>query len=105
MYEVTKFFHLAAGLIWLGGMTLLLWAVRPTVIAQLEPHQRIPLLSAVLSRFFKLVGLCIAILLVTGGLMFADTMAITKDAKHPQNAMAFIDFFLRPETVLPWPTR
>ena len=38
-----------------------------------------------------------ALLPSTGGLMFADTMAITKDAKHPQNAMAFIDFFLRPE--------
>jgi len=24
-------------------------------------------------------------------------MAVTKDAKHPNNAMAFIDFFLRPE--------
>ena len=38
-----------------------------------------------------------ALLPSTGALMFADTMAITKDAKHPQNALAFIDFFLRPE--------
>jgi putrescine transport system substrate-binding protein len=38
-----------------------------------------------------------ALLPSTGAMMFADTMAITKDAKHPQNAMAFIDFFLRPE--------
>jgi putrescine transport system substrate-binding protein len=38
-----------------------------------------------------------ALLPSTGALMFADTMAITKDAKHPNNAMAFIDFFLRPE--------
>ncbi len=33
----------------------------------------------------------------TGALIFFDTMAITKDAKHPNNAMAFIDFYLRPE--------
>lgn len=33
----------------------------------------------------------------TGALIFMDTMAITKDAKHPNNAMAFIDFYLRPE--------
>jgi len=33
----------------------------------------------------------------TGALLFADTMAITKDAKHPNNAMAFIDFYLRAE--------
>lgn len=38
-----------------------------------------------------------ALLPATGALAFFDTMAITKDAKHPQNAHAFIDFFLRPE--------
>ncbi len=32
-----------------------------------------------------------------GGLVFIDTMAIPKDAKHPNNAHAFIDFFLRAE--------
>ena len=38
-----------------------------------------------------------ALLPSTGGLIFFDTMAITKDAKHPKNALAFIDFYLRPE--------
>jgi len=38
-----------------------------------------------------------ALLPSTGALIFFDTMAITKDAKHPNNAHAFIDFFLRPE--------
>ncbi len=33
----------------------------------------------------------------TGALIFFDTMAITKDAKHPNNAHAFIDFYLRAE--------
>lgn len=33
----------------------------------------------------------------TGALIFFDTMAITKDAKHPTNAHAFIDFYLRAE--------
>ena len=33
----------------------------------------------------------------TGALIFFDTMAITKDAQHPNNAHAFIDFYLRPE--------
>ncbi len=32
-----------------------------------------------------------------GALIFFDTMAITKDAKHPNNAMAFMDFYLRAE--------
>ena len=38
-----------------------------------------------------------ALLPSTGTLLFADTMALTKDAKHPNNAHAFIDFYLRPE--------
>jgi len=33
----------------------------------------------------------------TGALIFLDTMAITRDARHPNNAHAFIDFYLRPE--------
>ncbi len=38
-----------------------------------------------------------ALLPTTGALIFLDTMAITKDAKHPNNAQAFLDFYLRPE--------
>ena len=38
-----------------------------------------------------------ALLPSTGALIFFDTLAVTKDAKHPNNAMAFIDFYLRPE--------
>jgi putrescine transport system substrate-binding protein len=33
----------------------------------------------------------------TGGLIFFDNLAITKDAKHPNNAHAFINYFLKPE--------
>ena len=33
----------------------------------------------------------------TGGLIFFDSLAIPKDAKHPNNAAAFIDYFLRPK--------
>lgn len=38
-----------------------------------------------------------ALLPSTGALIFFDTMALTKDAKHPANAHAFIDFYLRTE--------
>ena len=39
-----------------------------------------------------------ALLPSTGALSFFDTMAVTKDAKHPNNAMAFINYFLRAES-------
>jgi len=38
-----------------------------------------------------------ALLPSTGGLIFFDTLAIPKDAKHPNNALAFINYSLRPE--------
>jgi len=38
-----------------------------------------------------------ALLPSTGALIFFDTIAIPKDAKHPNNAHAFIDFYLRAE--------
>lgn len=39
----------------------------------------------------------VPLLPTTGGLVFIDTMAIPKDAKHVNNAHAFIDFYLRGE--------
>ncbi len=38
-----------------------------------------------------------ALLPSTGGLIFFDTLAIPKDAKHPNNAHTFINYFLKPE--------
>ena len=38
-----------------------------------------------------------ALLPSTGALIFIDSMGITKDAKHPENAHKFIDFYLRAE--------
>ena len=38
-----------------------------------------------------------ALLPVTGGLIFFDNLAIPKDAKHPNNAHAFINYFLKPD--------
>ena len=38
-----------------------------------------------------------ALLPSTGGLIFFDNLAIPKDAKHPNNAHVFINYFLRPE--------
>ena len=38
-----------------------------------------------------------ALLPSAGGLIFFDNLAIPKDAKHPNNAHAFINYFLKPE--------
>ena len=67
MYELIKFAHLAAGVIWLGGMAAMIWAVRPTAIAMFEPPTRLPFLTRVMGRFFAVVAACVLVLLLTGG--------------------------------------
>lgn len=69
MYETIKFAHLAAAIVWMGGMALMVWVIRPVAISQLEPVQRLPLLAGILTRFLKIVGLCVVLLLASGGLM------------------------------------
>ena len=83
MYELIKFTHLAAGIVWLGGMALMIWALRPVAIAQLEPAQRLPLLGGVLSRFFKMVAACVVVLLVSGSIMLMGVdMALAPKGWH-----------------------
>jgi uncharacterized membrane protein len=67
-----KLLHLVAAVIWLGGMTFMLGALRPVAVAQLPPPARLPLLTAVLARFFVAVWFSIAVLLVTGTYMLAS---------------------------------
>ena len=71
MYEIVKFLHLAAGIVWLGGMTLMLLALRPVAVARLQPAERLPLMAGVLARFFVMVWLSIAVLLASGLWMLA----------------------------------
>ena len=86
MYEWIQWLHLAAGIFWLCGMTLLLWVVRPVAIALLAPEHRLPLLHKVLSRFFVGVWIAIAVLLASGLWMF--TSADMKLAPRGWHAMA-----------------
>ncbi|MEH6824962.1 MAG: CopD family protein [Motiliproteus sp.] len=58
--------HLLAAVYWVGGMLVMLLAVRPAAVQLLEPPQRLPLLCAVLSRFFVGVWGALAVLLGTG---------------------------------------
>ena len=83
MYELIKFFHLAAGVVWLGGMAVMIWAVRPTAIAMFDPPARLAFLAAVMARFFKLVAACVVILLASGGAMLMGVdMALAPKGWH-----------------------
>lgn len=75
MYILLKFLHLVAAILWLGGMAFMLLALRPSLATLQTPAQRLPLLAAVLRRFFVLVWAAIGILLLSGGYMFGHAGA------------------------------
>lgn len=80
------FLHLAAAIFWMGGMAFMLLALRGPVSEQLQPPVRLPLLAAILKRFFTVVGVSIAVLLATGAaLLMAAGM---KNAPPGWHAMA-----------------
>ncbi|MBI5276926.1 MAG: CopD family protein [Burkholderiales bacterium] len=66
MRNLIVFLHLAAAIFWMGGMAFMVLALRPVLHEQLQPPQRLPLITAVLGRFFVVVAASIAVLLATG---------------------------------------
>jgi uncharacterized membrane protein len=66
MITFIKLLHLAAAIVWLGGMTFMLFALRPALIAQLQGQARLELLAHILKRFFAIVLVAVAVLLLTG---------------------------------------
>jgi uncharacterized membrane protein len=65
MWTLIKLVHLASAIVWMGGMAFMLYALRPA-IGMLMPPQRLTLVAEVLSRFFGMVRVAIALLLLTG---------------------------------------
>ena len=66
MVTLIKFFHLAAAIVWMGGLAFMLFALRPAAAVTLAPPQRLPLIAATLQRFFNIVWASIAVLLLSG---------------------------------------
>ena len=66
MRNLMLFLHLAGAIFWMGGMAFMVMALRPALHAQLQPPDRLPLVVAVLKRFFLVVIASIALLLLTG---------------------------------------
>ena len=72
---LAKLLHLIAAIVWMGGMTFMLFALRPAAMQLLQPPTRAPLMATAMGRFFPLVWLSIAVLLFTGtGMLMAVGM-------------------------------
>ena len=75
MNRVFVLIHLAAVIVWIGGMFFAHVCLRPVAAAQLPPPQRLPLLAAVLGRFFVVVGWALLLLWGSGLVRFAQVGA------------------------------
>lgn len=66
LYTTMLLLHVLGVVIWVGGMFVLHVAVRPAAAEWLQPQQRLPLLAAVLRRFFGWVALAAGVVLASG---------------------------------------
>ena len=66
LYALMVFLHVLAVVVWVGGMFLMHFAVRPVAVAQLPPAQRLPLLAGILGHFFGWVTAAVLLVLATG---------------------------------------
>lgn len=88
MRNLWLFLHVAAVIVWIGGMSFAHFCLRPAAVATLQVPQRLPLMSSALGRFFVLVGWSIAVLWVSGIAMFVAIFAAGGRAPWNWNAMA-----------------
>ena len=66
LYTTLLFVHLVGVAVWIGGMFVMHFAVRPAAAGLLPPPQRLPLLATALGRFFFWVSIAIAVILASG---------------------------------------
>jgi uncharacterized membrane protein len=70
--RITVLIHLLGVIVWVGGMFFAHVCLRPVAAAQLAPPQRLPLLAAILGRFFTAVAVSAVAILGTGVIRLAD---------------------------------
>ena len=85
MHDYAKLLHLIAGIVWMGGMTFMLFALRPAAIGEMNAQPRALLMLQVWRRFYAWVLLAIAVLFITGSHLYSATFRATKLATGQGN--------------------
>jgi uncharacterized membrane protein len=80
MNELLKLLHLTAAIVWMGGMTFMLFALRPAAMQAMEAQPRARLMVEVWRRFFALVAASVVVLLATGGSLYAAGFRAMREA-------------------------
>lgn len=90
--QILILLHILATVIWVGGMFFAHQCLRPVVLAQLEPPQRLRLWNGVFGRFFPWVWLSVATLIGTGQalVVFMGGMAAVAYPIHLMVAVGYL---------------
>lgn len=95
MPALMNFLHVLAAIAWLGGITFVLLALRPAAAQLQAPPQRLPLIALALKRFFILVWVSIAVLLLSGlWMLFAVGMKNAPAGWHAMLGIGLLMFAL-----------
>lgn len=102
MYRFLLLLHLVAVVVWIGGMFFAHFCLRPAAAELLQPPQRLPLLQAVLGRFFIMVSAALVLLWGSGIVLFASPGPLAPVSRGAMAAIAavmtaiFLIIVLRP---------
>jgi uncharacterized membrane protein len=67
------FLHLAAVIVWVGGMSFAYFCLRPAAARLLQPPERLGLWAATFGSFFRMVAFAVLVILASGFAMLAET--------------------------------
>ncbi len=70
--RIAVLIHILGVIVWVGGMFFAHVCLRPVAAEQLAPPQRLPLLAAILGRFFNAVTIAVIAIVATGLWRFAE---------------------------------
>lgn len=73
MYDYAKLLHLIAGIVWMGGMTFMLFALRPAALTTMDAQPRAVLMGRVWERFYSWVLVAVVVLFGTGTHLYTST--------------------------------
>jgi uncharacterized membrane protein len=91
--QILILLHILATVVWVGGMFFAHQCLRPVVLAQLEPPQRLRLWNGVFGRFFPWVWLSVVLLIGTGQAMVV-IMGGMASVAYPIHLMVAIGYLM-----------
>ena len=89
---INHWVHLMSAVIWIGGLAFLVMSVTPALRKAVPKEYLRPLLDAISTRYRKIVGVLMAVILMTGGinLHFISQMMLSQTGSGISNSPKYL---------------